>query len=121
MVTVKVPENRESEMLNDFFVKSELTFEGLDISKKSAVRKLEEFLRKFGYDEKNSYLYYFTGSVMNKVFGLTGTNAYQDDFTFVVIPNFRNVHCKFAASAKWFDDIVQRNVYAQHDMELIND
>ena len=51
---------------------------------------------------------------MNRCYGLTGTNAYQDDLTFVVIPNYYNPIVKLACGARWFDDIVANNSIRQN-------
>ena len=51
MVLVKVPENREAEMLEEFFMHSMFTFEGLDITHKKSLKALENDLYQFGYDK----------------------------------------------------------------------
>lgn len=109
MALVKVPENREAEFLELFYNTSAFTFEGLDITDKSGMKQLEKILRETGYKEEHFLAYYFSGSVMNKHYGLTGDNAYSDDLTFVVIPEYYNPIVKLQIGARWFDDIVSNN------------
>lgn len=114
MQIVKVPENREKEFLQAFQEGSMFTFEGLDISDKSTLKPLESILRKSGFSEPELLLYYFTGKVMNKHYGLTGSNAYPDDITIVVIPEYYNPIVKLQLGARWFDDIVYNNAIRQN-------
>ena len=117
MNLVKVPENRESEMLKEFLDSSAFTFEGIDIQSKEGkgnLKKLEEILYKTGYNEKHCYGYWFTGDVMNRAFRLTDSNAYPDDLTFLVIPNYYNPIVKLEVGARWFDDIVASNSIKQN-------
>ena len=114
MALVKVPENREEEMLNEFCDASAFTFEGLDITNKKGMADLEKTLRENGYNQKDFVVYWFKGSVMNKCYGLTGSNAYKDDLTFAVIPNYYNPLIKLSCGARWFDDIVANNAIRQN-------
>lgn len=117
MALIKVPDNREDEMLQEFCKNSMFTFEGLDISDKAGLKKLEKLMRKAGYEQKDFIVYWFKGSVMNRVYGLTEDNAYSDDLTFVVIPNFYNPMFKLAVGARWFDDIVANNSIRQRAID----
>lgn len=114
MALVKVPENREEEMLNEFCDSSAFTFEGLDITDKAGMSDLEKVLRENGYNQKDFVVYWFKGSVMNRCYGLTGSNAYKDDLTFAVIPNYYNPLIKLSCGARWFDDIVANNAIRQN-------
>ena len=114
MALVKVPENREEEMLNEFCDASAFTFEGLDITNKKGMADLEKTLRENGYNQKDFVVYWFKGSVMNRCYGLTGSNAYKDDLTFAVIPNYYNPLIKLSCGARWFDDIVANNAIRQN-------
>lgn len=116
MALIKVPENREAEMLQEFCENSMFTFEGLTIDKNN-IKDLEKAVRSAGYSEKDFIAYWFYGSVMNKHYRLTNENAYPDDLTFVVIPNFYNPLFKLAAGARWFDDIVANNSIRQHGID----
>lgn len=109
MVLVKVPENREREMLSEFYNNSAFTFEGIDLKDKAGLKELESVLRQTGYEEKDCVGYWFKGSVMNEIFGLTDDNAYSDKLTFLVIPNYYHPFVKMSLGARWFDDIVSNN------------
>lgn len=114
MALVKVPENREEELLQEFCDSSAFTFEGLDITDKQGMADLEKTLRENGYEQKDFVIYWFKGSVMNRCYGLTGNNAYSDDLTFAVIPNYYNPMIKLLVGARWFDDIVANNSIRQN-------
>lgn len=117
MALAKVPDNREVEFLNEFCANSMFTFEGIDISSKDgkrSIKNLEELLRATGYNEKEFVGYHFTGEVMNRNYGLTGNNAYPDDITFLVIPNYYNPEVKKKVKARWFSDIVANNTIKQN-------
>lgn len=112
MALAKVPENREAEFIHEFCSKSMFTFEGIDIASKEgkkSIKDMEELFRKTGYTNKEFVGYWFKGEVMNREFGLTGTNAYPDDLTFLVIPDYYNPIVKLQLGARWFDDIVANN------------
>lgn len=117
LTLVQVPENRTDEFLDQFFNTSAFTFEGIDITNKKSNNQLEKALREAGYDKDEILTYWFTGDVMNSKYHLTGDNAYPDDLTFLVIPEFYNVQFKLLTQARWFDDIVQNNAYRQAEME----
>ena len=114
MVLVKVPEGREDEMLVSFCQHSAFTFEGLDISDKKGLKEMEKYLRETGFEKKDMLGMYFKGSVMNRVYGLTESNAYPDDLTFLVIPDYYNPIVKLQLGARWFDDIVANNQIRQN-------
>lgn len=117
MALIKVPENREKEMLDEFCEHSMFTFEGIDIESKEgrkSIKELEKVLKASGYNEKEFIAFWMKGSVMNKHYGLTGKNAYPDDLTFLVIPNYYNPKVKIELGARWFDDIVANNNIKQN-------
>lgn len=115
MSLVQVPENKEDEMLQMFCDNSMFTFEGLDIEPRKKVSKeLEKFFKEAGFEGKNFIAYWFKGSVMNRCYGLTGDNAYPDDLTFVVVPEYYNPIVKLQMGARWFDDIVANNAIRQN-------
>ena len=64
---------------------------------------------------KEEHAYVIKGVTMNKVYHLTGNNAYPDDCTLVAIKledmdNASNVAIpRFDIGARWFDDIVANN------------
>ena len=110
MVLIKVPENREQEFLEKFFMESAFTFVGLNTADVKGLKQLEKDVKNAGYTGKDVVMYYFHGDVMNKHYHLTGDNAYNKELTFVVIPDFYNPLFKLAVSARWFDDIVQNDL-----------
>ena len=115
---VKVPENREEEMLKEFENNSTFTFEGIDIKDKSGAKDFEKLAReKAGFKEKEMIGYWFKGSVMNRVYGLTESNAYPEDLTFLAIPNLYNPIFKMMIGARWFDDIVHNNSIKQRAVD----
>ena len=61
--------------------------------------------------------YWFKGSVMNRVYGLTKSNAYPEDLTFLVIPHLYNPVFKMMIGARWFDDIVHNNSIKQRAVD----
>lgn len=119
LTLVRVPENRIDEYLDKFFNSSMFTFEGIDITDKKSNKKLETALRENGYSEDEILTYWFTGADMNKKYSLTGDNAYPDDLTLLVIPEFYNVQFTLLTGARWFDDIVQTNARREAEMRGI--
>lgn len=120
MALIKVPENREAEMLNEFCENKMFTFEGIDVESTEGMKSFKEFekLAKIsGYEEQDFIAYWFKGSVMNKHYGLTGRNAYPDNTTFIVIPSYYNVDVKVKLGARWFDDIVASNSIKQNAVD----
>lgn len=113
MILVKVPDSR-TDMLEEFKEKSMLTFEGINIADKKSNKAMEKAFREAGFTKKDFLGYWFKGSVMNEVYGLTGDNAYPDDLIFLVIPDFYNPTFKLACGARWFDDIVANNSIRQN-------
>lgn len=113
MALIRVPENKITEKLCEFYNTSCFTFEGLDISDKKNLKALENILRSTGFEEKHFEMWWFTGKEMNEVYGLTESNAYPDDLTFVCIPNYYNPLVKIEIHARWFDDIVDNNSIKQ--------
>jgi hypothetical protein len=113
MKLIKVPENR-TEMLQEFVDTSAFTFEGIDLTDKKGLKLFEELARENGYKEPEMICYWFKGSFMNEVFGLTGDNAYSDSLTFLVVPNFYHIGIKLGLGARWFDDIVANNSIRQN-------
>lgn len=116
MHLVKVPENRVEEMFNEFYNKSMFTFEGIDIKDKKGMKVMTEHLENLGM--KDPMGYWFTGKEMNEHFGLTESNAYNDELTFLVIPDLYDPAYKmmFGGKARWFDDIVSNNTIRQNSI-----
>ena len=116
MKLIKVP-NDKMEMLEEFCKNSMFTFEGIDVESKEGQEGLAQFeveAIKAGYKKDEMIGYYFKGKLMNEAYQLTDDNAYQDDLTFLVIPDFYNPMFKLAVGARWFDDIVANNSIRQN-------
>lgn len=116
MKCIKVPEDNPF-MLEEFCSRSMFTFEGLDIESakgKEGLMAFEKAARDAGYDKDEMIGYWFKGAFMNEAYGLTDENAYPDDLTFLVIPDFYNPMFKLAVGARWFDDIVANNAIRQN-------
>ena len=121
MSLVKVPEAREAEMLQRFCDASAFTLEGIDLSDKKQnkefLKRLEKICRDNGYTEKHFVAYWFGGQVMNRIWGLSGSNAYPDTFRFLVVPDFTSTNVKVMMGARWFSDIVANNIIKQHAVD----
>jgi hypothetical protein len=113
LTLIRVPENKVSEKLDEFFARSAFTFEGIDITDKIGNKKLERAIREAGYEKEEIETWWFTGKDMNEKYHLTDDNAYSDDLVFLVIPDFYNPMFKLMVNARWFDDIVQSNAYRE--------
>ena len=57
----------------------------------------------------NPVFYVFSGEQMNTIYGLTGTNAYPNNLTFLSIKDYYEASVKIQVGARWFDDIVDNN------------
>lgn len=70
---------------------------------------------------KNEIVYVIKGKTMNRVYGLTGKNAYPDDLTIVSIKledmenSMAVVAPRFEIGARWFDDIVMNNAMRESE------
>lgn len=114
MKLIKVPDDR-MEMLEEFCSKSMFTFEGIDIlNSGDGLKEFEKLIREHGYEKDELIGYWFKGKLMNEAYGLTGSNAYPNDLTFLVIPDFYNPIFKLEVGARWFDDIVANNSIKQN-------
>lgn len=97
------------EELND--LGSALTMEGLA---ESSIPDLFDWVEQHT-PMKNRNAYIIKGATMNRIYGLTGNNAYPDDCTLVAIKledieNYMKiVISRFQIGARWFDDIVDNN------------
>lgn len=75
-----------------------------------------------------SKFYTWNGKLMNDMYGLTGTNAYQDDITFLAfditeIPTDqigKLSMLKLAIGARWLDDIVNNDLVREQSGVIFN-
>ena len=92
-------------------VGSALTIEGLA---KESIVDFIEWVKQYT-PMKSETAYIISGDTMNKVYHLTGSNAYPNDLTIVSIKleDMENamavVMPRFQIGARWFDDIVDNN------------
>lgn len=74
---------------------------------------LNEMLEQRGIGQVKEF-YTFSGQLMNETYGLTGSNRYSDDLTFLSFP-LDNLDIgklamfKLEFRARWLDDIVDNN------------
>lgn len=121
MKLLSIRESEMEKMFGKFCDEGVFTFEGLDLSTKE---NLNDFLENFeklaqmsGVPANSLVGYRFTGADMNKMFGLTGSNAYKDNLTFVCIPGYYDVKVKELTAARWFDDICCNNRIRQNAVD----
>ena len=97
--------------LDKLYEGSALTLEGLA---EASIPDFFDWIKKLT-PLKEETAYIIKGGVMNKTYGLTGTNAYPDDLTIVSVEldtmeNYGKVILpRFEIGARWFDDIVDNN------------
>lgn len=102
----------EREELDILAADSALTIEGL------AEESIPDFVSwvKELSPLKRENVYVINGATMNKVYMLTGTNAYPDDLTIVAIKleDIQDIApiivSRFEIGARWFNDVVANNV-----------
>ena len=98
-------------------LESALTIEGL------AEDSIPDFIEwiKEHTPMKNEIAYVIKGKTMNRMYGLTGKNAYPDDLTIVSIKledmenSMAVVVPRFEIGARWFDDIVINNAMRESE------
>lgn len=109
MKTIKVKDFETLKMLEN---ESALTIEGI---MESDAQLYLDWVKHFS-PVMSEKVYVVSGDVMNKVYGLTGENAYPDDITLLAIPLnlIENVSAiiipRIELGAKWFSDIVENNL-----------
>ena len=114
MTICKVPEAR-TEILSDFYNKSCLTYEGLELPETKAKKKeFEKHFRDAGFSKEDFVMFVISGKMMNDYFTLTESNSYPEDLNICVIPDFYNVQFKLQTAGRWFDDIVANNNIRQN-------
>lgn len=92
---------------------SALTLEGL-ISDEENLNAFNDWLNSKGaiYEGLEPVFHCISGELMNKTYGLTGTNAYPDDLTIVAVTDIMQARVampRYEIGARWFDDIVDNN------------
>lgn len=98
------------EQLDKLYYNSAFTIEGLaEESIKDMIEWLEEHTM-FTVDEP--IVYVTKGNVMNEMYGLCDSNAYNDNLTIVSVIDIDSLKIalkRFTVGGRWFDDIVDNN------------
>ena len=101
----------DKDTLNKLYDNSALTIEGLSESSIPDFLNWIEELTPI----KNKVVYITKGGVMNMAYGLTGSNAYQNDINIVsvMLDDMEDPMAvtlpRFQIGGRWFDDIVDNN------------
>lgn len=94
---------------------SALTIEGFKTDEDN-LKALANWLEEHNCKMRNDDFYVVKGALMNKVYGLTGDNAYRDELPIVCVKlsDLSDVHkivtARFELGARWFDDVVDNNL-----------
>jgi hypothetical protein len=92
------------EKLKEFEDCSLFTWEGMDDDTKN----LQVIYDHLNLTDEN-VLYIWSGKQTNKCYGLTGSNKYPNDLTFVGVWNYYNPIVKLQVGARWWDDCCENN------------
>lgn len=99
--------------LKELYNQCALTFEGVP---ESEVGGIEAWIKRYTEITDEATAHIIKGETMNKVYYLTGDNAYKDNLTIIAITgiNLREVAIpRFDVGGRWFDDIVDNNARKQ--------
>ena len=112
MTKFEIVEAKSKSDLDELYNCSALTIEGLDPD--SIPDFVDHIIEKGGTVKK---VVDIPGRLMNKVYGLTGTNAYPDNLDIVsVIGNTLPLTMdRFNWGGRWFDDIVSNNARREEE------
>lgn len=111
-------------MLDELYGGNALTFEGTVINEDN-LGYLVQWLNHFNCPMKKNDFYVIKGRVMNRVYKLTGSNAYPGDTNILCLKlsDLSNVGAivlpRFQIGGRWFDDVVDNN--ARHQKEQGNE
>ena len=108
---MKKVEVTTKEQLDELYNQSALTFEGFEDSKEN-FDFLENWLKEHKAITGEPVANMILGKTMNKVYGLTGDNAYPDDLHIVAVTEIAFgpiVLARFQIGGRWFNDIVDNN------------
>jgi len=111
MNAIKVTTKAQLDALYDDW---SLTVEGLDPAEKN-LKELLDWVKEFT-PLKREDVYVIAGAVMNREYGLTGTNAYPDENCTLVCVKLADMERpnavavpRFQIGGRWFTDIVDNN------------
>ena len=101
------------EQLNNLYEQSALTWEGLTADEEN-LNAVKEWLNVHGalLEDTEPIFHIIAGDFMNTVYGLTSSNAYEDDLTIVSVTDIdlmKVVIPRFEVGGRWFDDVVDNN------------
>lgn len=110
MINYKVVEAKNKNDLDELYNSSALTIEGLDSD--SIVDFADDVIAHGGTVDK---VVVTSGKLMNKVYHLTGNNAYPNYLTIVsIVGNTVPMTMRrFQFGGRWFDDIVDNNEWRE--------
>ena len=106
--TIKRVETKEE--LDKLYNASAFTMEGL--AEESIADLVGWLENNTTFTTDNLTVYIIKGSVMNKEYQLSGSNAYKDDLTIVSVIDIdlmKVALSRFSIGGRWFDDIVDNN------------
>ena len=110
------------EKIKELADKSAFTWEGMDTSKETLQRIVDDFKDNTAIELPVKF-YIYDGKVMNDLYKLTDKNAYPDDLHFVSVDldNWREMGnlplYKLKVGARWLDDIVDNNLVRQQKID----
>ena len=99
--------------LDALYNESALTWEGL-LADDENLNAVENWLEEHNAipDNTEPTAHIIKGELMNKVYGLKGSNAYPDDLTILSITGINQMKVaipRLQVGGRWFDDIVDNN------------
>lgn len=105
--------------LDALYKQSVLTWVGLSTDEEN-LKAVIDWLNQNGaiIENEKPIIHIIKGELMNKVYGLTGNNAY-DDINIVSVTNIKLtaiMMARFKVGARWFDDVVDNNIRRQGEM-----
>ena len=102
----------KKEQLDRLYNQSALTWEGLTPTEEN-LKDVIAWLDMHGaIGDKDPIFHIYTGELMNRVYSLTGDNAYPADLTIVSVTEIDQLRIaipRFQVGGRWFDDIVDNN------------
>lgn len=106
----KIKSKKEIDALSNV---SALTFIGLDPNNKSLEQAIKWLNNHNALTEENLVFHVISGKLMNKEFGLSGTNRYAEDLSIISITGIditKIILARFDVGGRWLDDIIDNNL-----------
>ena len=116
---MKIINTFTEEQLDELYNESALTWEGLSTDEAN-LEAVVEWLKdhKALIDGVEPTFHITTGRLMNKVYDLTGDNAYHNDLSIVSVTDiidYQIALARFEVGGRWFDDIVDNNARREEE------